>query len=81
MLRWAWCGFHEKCTEKHYAEVVFLHPVESVGHVVHSDAFGARNVNAQIFMLMWDRYGFNKKASGHITPNLCFCMWWDLRVT
>jgi hypothetical protein len=33
----------------HYTEFVFLHPVGSVVHVVHSRAFGARNVNALFF--------------------------------
>jgi hypothetical protein len=30
---------------------VFFHSVVSVGHVVHSIAFGARNIDALFFML------------------------------
>jgi hypothetical protein len=40
MLGWAWCGFHIKHVESHYADLVFLHPVGSVGHVVRSGASG-----------------------------------------
>jgi hypothetical protein len=38
--------------------------VGSVGHIVDSGAFGARNVDALFFMLRWDQYGFNKKRDG-----------------
>jgi hypothetical protein len=40
MLGWDWYGFNEKRFRTHYAKLVFLHPVGSVGHVVHSNAFG-----------------------------------------
>jgi hypothetical protein len=53
----------------HYAEHVFLHPVGSAGHVVHSGASGVRNVDALFFMLWWDRYRFNKKRPRHIKPS------------
>jgi hypothetical protein len=48
ILEWAQCGFHKKCTRTHYAKHAFLHPVRSVGHIVHSSA---RNVDALFLML------------------------------
>jgi hypothetical protein len=38
----------------------FLHPVGSVGHVVHFGAYQVRNIDALFFILGWDRYGFHK---------------------
>jgi hypothetical protein len=38
-----------------------LHPVGSVGHVVHYGASEARIVDAIFFLLVWDRYVFQKK--------------------
>jgi hypothetical protein len=32
--------------------------------MVHSGAYGSQNVDALLFMLEWDRYGFNKKRTG-----------------
>jgi hypothetical protein len=40
-LRWVWSGFWNKCDRTRYAEVVFLHPLGSVGQLVHSGASGA----------------------------------------
>jgi hypothetical protein len=54
----------QECARRCYPEHVIFNPVEFAGHVVHSGASGARNVIALIFMLTWDRYGFNKKCVG-----------------
>jgi hypothetical protein len=40
ILRWARCSFHKKCLGTRYAELLFLYTVGSVGHVVHSGAYG-----------------------------------------
>jgi hypothetical protein len=78
MFGWDRFRFNKKRTGTHYSELVFLHPVGSTGHVVHSGAFGARNVDAQFFLFGWDRFRFNKKCDGTSYIELVF---WHLVVS
>jgi hypothetical protein len=71
MLWWDRYGFHKKCTETCYAELVFLHPVKSAGHVVDYSASGVRNIDTLFFMLGWDWYGFHKKAHRDTLRRTC----------
>jgi hypothetical protein len=41
MLGWDRYGFHKKHIKIRDIELVFLDPVGSLGHVVHSGAYGA----------------------------------------
>jgi hypothetical protein len=55
-----------------YDKHVFLHPVGYAGHVVHSGASGARNVDALLCKLGRDWYGFQKKCDGPHYVELVF---------
>jgi hypothetical protein len=44
-----------------YADLVFLHLVALVGHVVRSSVSGAWNIDAIFFMLRWAWCNFHKK--------------------
>jgi hypothetical protein len=71
-LRWARYGFHKKRDRTRYAELVIMHPMGSVGHVLHLDASGSWNVDTLIFMLRWARRGFHKKCDGTRYAELLF---------
>jgi hypothetical protein len=72
MLVSARCGFHKKGVDTHYTEIVFLHLVGSTGHVVHSRASGARNIDALFSCLGGSGAVSIKSAMGHVAPNLFF---------
>jgi hypothetical protein len=72
MLGWDQYKFHKKRAGTLYAELVFLHPVGYVGHLVHSSASEARNIDGLFFMLGWDWYGFHKKRAGTLYAELLF---------
>jgi hypothetical protein len=72
MLGWARYGFHKKHAGTSYTELVFLHPMGSVGHVVHSRASGPRNVDTLFFVLGWNLYGIDKKRTGTHYTELMF---------
>jgi hypothetical protein len=61
MLRWDQYEFDKKCIRTRYAELLFLHPVGSVGDVVHFGASGWRIIDTLLFKLRWDWYAFDKK--------------------
>jgi hypothetical protein len=80
MPGWAWCGFNKKCIGTRYAELVFLQPVGSVSHVVHSIASGAQNISALFSSSGGTESDSRKNVGEHVMPNLCFCIRWDLQV-
>jgi hypothetical protein len=73
--------FKKKCAEKCYAELVLLHPIGFVSHIVHSYAFRARYIDTLFSCSGGTSIDFTKSALGHVMLNLCFCILWDLRVT
>jgi hypothetical protein len=72
------CRFDKKRLGTHYAELVFLHSMGYAGHIVHSGAFRARNIDALFFILGWDRCGFDTKCIGARYAELVFSIWWFL---
>jgi hypothetical protein len=51
MLGCDWYGFDKKHTGTRYTELVFLYPVGSAGHVLHSGASAERNMIALFLKL------------------------------
>jgi hypothetical protein len=54
------------------AELLFLDPVGFAGHMLHSGASEARNVDAPFFMLDWAQCRFHKKHAKTCYTELVF---------
>jgi hypothetical protein len=78
MLGWDQCNFPKKRTGLNYTELVFLHLVGYAGHVVH---LGLETLTHYFSSLGGTGMDMTKIMPGHVTPNLCFYIWWDLWVT
>jgi hypothetical protein len=50
MLGWSWRVAHKQHAGTRYVELLFLHSVQSTGHVVHYGASEARNVDTLFLM-------------------------------
>jgi hypothetical protein len=77
--RVAWCVFPKEGTRTRFTEHVFLHPVLSMGYVVHSSASRARNVSYYFSCSGGTSVVSIKSVIAHFTPNLCFYILWHLR--
>jgi hypothetical protein len=76
------CAISRKSTPGHVTpNFCFLHPVGSMGHVVHSGASGKRNVVHYFPCLGGPDAVSIKSTAGQVTPNLWFCIQWDMWVT
>jgi hypothetical protein len=80
MLGWDRYGFHKSCARTCYVELSFLHPAGSAGNIVHFGASGERIVDTLFLSSGGTGTDLTKSASGHVMPNLFFCIRWDLRV-
>jgi hypothetical protein len=72
MLGWAQCGIHKKHARTRYAELVFLQPMGSAGHVVDSGVSGRETSPHYISCSCGPSAVSIKRALGHVTLNLCF---------
>jgi hypothetical protein len=74
MLGWERYGFNKKHFGTSYHKLVFLHPVGSAGHVVHSDASG-REMSMHYFSCSGGAgTDCRKSAMGHVVLNISFCI-------
>jgi hypothetical protein len=64
-----------------YAQLVFLHPVGSVGYVVHSGASGRKILTQKISCSAGPGEVSIKTLLGQDVPIMCFCILWITRAT
>jgi hypothetical protein len=81
LLGWAQCGLKKKHAGRSYIKLVFSHPIGSTGEVMQSGLSRTRKVRALFFCSGGIGIDATKSAMGHVTSNLCFCIWSDLCVT
>jgi hypothetical protein len=74
-----WYGFHKKHIGTRYGELLFFHPVGCVGHIVHSSASVCETSTHYFLCLGGTSMDSTNCAPRHVTPNLCFCIWWVCR--
>jgi hypothetical protein len=75
------CSLYKKRVRTRYVELVFLHPVRCVGHVVHSSASEAQNIDV-IFHARVGPVWISQKTHWDILGRTCdICIHWHPRVT
>jgi hypothetical protein len=65
-------GFHKNCNGTRYVELLFLHPVGSARHVVHSVRLRHETSMHYFSCSGGTSTDLTKSASGHVGPNFCF---------
>jgi hypothetical protein len=81
MLGWDRYGFNKKLTGTHYTKVMFLHLLGSADHVVHFGASGGEMSTHYFSCSGGTGTDSTKSSPGHVTPDVCFCIRMDPRVT
>jgi hypothetical protein len=74
MVGWDWYGFDTKHAGTRYIEFVFVHPVGSAGHVVHSGVSGVRNIDVLFFMLTRAPMLIPQRCAGTRYAEHVFCI-------
>jgi hypothetical protein len=81
MLGWDRYGLDKKRAGTRYAELVFLHPVGSTGHVVHSGACRGELSTHYFSCPSGTGTDTTKSVLGPVMSSLRFCIRWKLHVT
>jgi hypothetical protein len=81
MLVWDRHGFNKICDGTRYAELVILHPLVSLGHIVVSGSSGHKTATHYFSSSGGTGKDSIKSMTGQVTPNMCFYFLCDLWVT